>query len=95
LLSLVAAACSQCYYDAGCKAHTAPEPQCPAQGNAIHQPRASRQISDRYLKKLTVRKLRLRGFSPGNRTIEREDVEQVVGEFRPFLNVALEVVELE
>ena len=43
---LVAAAPSQCYNDAGYEAHTAPEPRCPAGGNAIHQPRASWQISD-------------------------------------------------
>ncbi len=56
----------------------------------------------RYLKKLNVRKLRLADFAPSKRTIERSDVDLVVGEFRTFLTDALEtgedelsVVELE
>ena len=56
----------------------------------------------RYLKKLSVRKLRLADFSPSKRMIERGDVDLIVGEFRDFLVDALEagedelsVVELE
>ena len=56
----------------------------------------------RYLKKLSVRKLRLIEFAPSKRTIERGDVKQVVSEFQGFLMDALEagegelsVVELE
>jgi len=56
----------------------------------------------RYLKKLRVRKLRLTDFSPGKRTIERADVDEVVAEFRAFLldklaahEDELPVVELE
>jgi hypothetical protein len=56
----------------------------------------------RYLKKLSVRKLRLADFSPSKRTIERGDVDQIVGQFRDFLLAALQdegdelsVIELE
>lgn len=49
----------------------------------------------RYLKKLSVRKLRLADFSPSKRTIEPDGVDQVVGEFRGFLLGALEAGEDE
>jgi hypothetical protein len=56
----------------------------------------------RYLKKLRVRRLRLSEFSPGKRTIEPGDVDEIVTEFRAFLLGALSagddelpVVELE
>jgi hypothetical protein len=56
----------------------------------------------RYLKKLSVRKVRIQDFSPSKRTIERADVDKVTGEFRAFLLDALSagedelpVVELE
>ncbi len=48
-------------------------------------------LLNRYLKQIRVRKLRLAEFEPGKRTIERGDVEQVVGEFRTFLQNALTV----
>ena len=49
----------------------------------------------RYLKKLNVRKLKLAAFAPSKRTIERSDVDQVVGEFRGFLVDALDAGEDE
>ena len=56
----------------------------------------------RYLKKLHVRKLRLADFSPSKRAVERSDVDQIVSEFRDFVENGLQagedelaVVELE
>jgi hypothetical protein len=49
----------------------------------------------RYLKKLSVRKLRLVDFAPSKRTIEQADVDLVVSEFRGFLRDALETGEDE
>lgn len=43
----------------------------------------------RALKQLQVRKLRLRDFAPGKRTLERADVDALVAEFRAFLLSAL------
>lgn len=60
------------------------------------------ELLGRYLKKIQVRKVRLADFTPSKRTIERGDVENIVGEFRVYLNSALDagddelpVVELE
>ena len=60
-------------------------------------------LLDHFLKRLSVRKLDIKDFSPSKRTIERADVEPVTAEFRAFLLQALEsgeedelpVVELE
>ena len=44
----------------------------------------------RYLKKLRVHKLRVADFAPTKRTIEPGDVDRVAGEFRRFLQDAME-----
>ncbi|MBA7666425.1 hypothetical protein ES703_74506 [subsurface metagenome] len=44
----------------------------------------------RYLREIRVIKLRLSDFQPSKRTIERDDLDQVVAEFRAFLESALE-----
>ncbi len=66
------------------------------------QAAAAVELLSRYLKKLRVRRVRLSDFSPGKRTLERGDVDDVVQEFRVFLLSAmsagsdeLSVVELE
>jgi hypothetical protein len=46
-------------------------------------------LLNRYLKKIHVRKLRLADFAPGKRTFEPGDLEQIVAEFRAFLQQAL------
>jgi hypothetical protein len=43
----------------------------------------------RYLKQLSVRKLKLAEFAPSKRMIEPDDVDQVLDEFRTFLTDAL------
>ncbi|HOU13760.1 MAG TPA: hypothetical protein PKZ84_11640 [Anaerolineae bacterium] len=60
-------------------------------------------LLNRYLKRLSVRKVRLSEFAPRKRTLERADVDGVVADFRAFLLRALEtgdedelpIVELE
>jgi hypothetical protein len=47
------------------------------------------ELLNRYLKQIKVRKLRLVDFRPSKRTIETEDVDQIVTEFRQFLLDAL------
>ena len=42
----------------------------------------------KYLKKIQVKPVRLSDFHPTQSTIERENIEQVVGEFREFLESA-------
>ncbi|MBC8504218.1 MAG: hypothetical protein H8D34_05135, partial [Chloroflexi bacterium] len=44
----------------------------------------------RYLKKIRVHKLRLADFRPSKRTLEAEDVDQVVNEFDAYLRNALD-----
>jgi hypothetical protein len=60
------------------------------------------ELLKRYLRKLQVRRLNLASFQPGKRTLEAGDVEQIVSEFRAFLNAAMQgngdeltIVELE
>lgn len=50
-------------------------------------------IIKRYLKKINVRKLRIADFQPSKKTIEINDVNEVVGEFRSFLIGSLETAE--
>jgi hypothetical protein len=43
------------------------------------------ELLRRYLKRIIVRKVRLRDFKPGKRTLEERDVDRVVDEFREFI----------
>lgn len=47
-------------------------------------------LLNRYLRKLSVRKVRLADFSPSRHTIEPHDIDMVVAEFRTFLQSALQ-----
>ena len=49
------------------------------------------ELLNRYLKKIRVHKLNLSDFNPSKRTIEEEDVDQVVGEFETFIRDGLHV----
>jgi hypothetical protein len=42
-------------------------------------------LLQRYLKKINVRQVYLADFRPSKRTLEASDVDQIVGEFRDFL----------
>lgn len=74
-----------------------------ALGGDANQGAQVTELLARYLKMLTVRKLRFADFAPSKRTLERGDVDTIVEEFRMFLLSALEdggddelpVVELE
>jgi len=43
------------------------------------------ELLSRYLKKLSVRKVRLADFKPSKRTLEKRDIELIVGEFCQYL----------
>ena len=49
------------------------------------------ELLNRYLKKIRVHKLNLSDFHPSKRTIEEEDVDQVVEEFETFIRDGLHV----
>ena len=60
------------------------------------------ELLERYLKRITVRRVRLADFRPSRRTLSPDDLEAVTAEFRQFLERALvagedelPVVELE
>ena len=48
------------------------------------------ELLARYLKKIRVQKLRMADFQPSKRTLEVEDVDQIVGEFDLYLRSALD-----
>jgi hypothetical protein len=50
---------------------------------------ANAELLDKYLKKVVVRVIRLQDFHPSKTTIEKADIEQVVCEFRQFLEIAV------
>ena len=73
-------------------------------GHLVSQKPGYREVTllTRYLTAVRVQRVRLADFRPSRRTLEREDVETVVAEFRSFLLAALTaerdelpVVELE
>jgi hypothetical protein len=47
-------------------------------------------LLNRYLRKLSVRKVHLADFNPSRHTIEPHDIDAVVAEFRTFLQSALQ-----
>jgi hypothetical protein len=50
---------------------------------------AQAKLLDKYLKRIVVRVVRLQDFHPSKATIEKGDIENVVGEFRRFLESAV------
>lgn len=48
------------------------------------------QLLARYLKKIVVKVIRLQDFQPSKAMIERADIDTVVGEFRRFLETAVD-----
>ena len=51
---------------------------------------AHAKLLARYLKKIVVRVVRLQDFQPSKATIEKADIDNVVGEFRQFLENAVD-----
>ena len=51
---------------------------------------AHAKLLAKYLKKVVVRVVWLRDFQPSKSTIEKADIDKVVGEFRKFLEVAVD-----
>jgi len=47
------------------------------------------RLLDKYLRRIVVRPIRLRDFKPSKPTLEKGDIEEVVGEFRSFLETAM------
>ncbi|HKI18274.1 MAG TPA: hypothetical protein VKA15_10355, partial [Isosphaeraceae bacterium] len=52
--------------------------------------RAHPKVLDKYLKRIVVRVVRLQDFHPSKATIEKGDIDEVVGEFRQFLESAVD-----
>jgi len=51
---------------------------------------ANAKLLAKYLQKVVVRVVRLQDFHPSKATIEKADIDQVVGEFRQFLETAMD-----
>jgi len=60
--------------------------QIPSDGNAT-------KLLAKYLKKIQIKVLRLAEFHPSKLTVERQDIDTIVGEFRQFLERAFTQVE--
>lgn len=56
----------------------------------IRADRANARLLARYLKRIVVKAVRLRDFHPSKGTLEKMDIETVVGEFRRFLEAAVD-----
>jgi hypothetical protein len=52
--------------------------------------KANAKLLAKYLKRIVVKVVRLQDFHPSKGTLEKKDIETVVGEFRKFLEVAVD-----
>ena len=48
------------------------------------------KLLERYLKRIVVKVIRLSDFRPSKTKVDKGDIEAVVGEFREFLETALD-----
>jgi hypothetical protein len=51
---------------------------------------ANAKLLAKYLKRIVVKVVRLQDFHPSKATVEKGDIETVVGEFRKFLEAAVD-----
>jgi hypothetical protein len=63
--------------------------ETPRESSILAEP-AHAKLLARYLKKIVVRVVRMRDFHLSKATIEKADIDTVVGEFRKFLETALD-----
>ena len=52
--------------------------------------KANARLLARYLKRIVVKTVRMQDFRPSKGTVEKGDIETVVGEFRKFLEAGLD-----